>query len=102
MLEQLQWCLDLQWRNTEQALETDAENSDETITSRLAPETLDSLRRFASMGYLKGVTECIEIFESQYAQSAWVNKIKTLSEQCDLNRIVHVIDELTESKGKEN
>jgi len=102
LLEQLQWCLDLQWRNTEQALETDAENSDETITSRLAPETLDSLRRFASMGYLKGVTECIEIFESQHAQSAWVNKIKTLSEQCDLNRIVHVIDELTESKGKEN
>ncbi|MCF6337777.1 MAG: ATP-binding protein [Gammaproteobacteria bacterium] len=102
LLEQLQRCLDLQWHNTEQALETDAENGDETIISHLDSETLDSLRRFASMGYLKGVTECIEFFESQHAQPAWVNKIKILSEQCDLDRIVHVIDELTESKGKEN
>jgi len=102
LLEQLQRCLGLQWRNTEPALEASPENHDENIASHPDQETLDSLRRFASMGYLKGVTECIDFFEKQHAQPAWVNKIRTLSEQCDLDSIVHVIDELTESKGKKN
>ncbi len=102
LLEQLQRCLDLQWRNTEPVLETSPEKHDENIASHLEQETLDSLRRFASMGYLKGVIECIELFESQHAQSVWVSKIRTLSDQCDLDSIVHVIDELAESKGKKN
>ena len=50
------------------------------------------------MGYLKGVIECIALLESQHGQLAWVKKVKKLSEQCDLDSIVHAIDELAELK----
>jgi len=104
LFEQLQRCLDLQWCNADP--ESNDENTDEKNDEKKEfhpeQETLDALRGFASMGYLKGVIECITLLESQHATSAWVKKAKKFSEQCDLDSIVHAIDELAELKGKKN
>ena len=98
LLEQLQRCLDLQWCNAEPVLQTAPESSEENREFHPNQETLDSLRGFAGMGYLKGVIECIALLESQHGQLTWVKKVKKLSEQCDLDSIVHAIDELAELK----
>ena len=98
LLEQLQRCLDLHWCNAEPVLQTAPESNEENREFHPNQETLDSLRGFAGMGYLKGVIECIALLESQHGQLAWVKKVKKLSEQCDLDSIVHAIDELAELK----
>jgi len=98
LLEQLQRCLDLQWCNIGPVLEKSPEKHAENVVFNPDQETLDSLRRFANMGYLKGVTECIECLESQQPESAWVREIRVLSDQCDLGGIVSVIDELADPK----
>ena len=102
LLEQLQRCLDLQWCNAKPMLAAAPENIDKNKMFRPDQEALDSLRHFAGIGYLKGVLECIELFESQCTQSAWVKKIRRLADQCDLDSIVHVIDERVEPKGKKD
>ena len=100
LLEQLQRCLDLQWRNIQPISEADSRDSGENEVFQPDPDTIDSLRNFASMGYLKGVIECIEPLESQYPRSPWVAKIRALTNKCDLDSITRMIDELVESNGR--
>ena len=100
LLEQLQRCLDLQWRNVQSIAETDSINSGDDVVFHPGQDIIDSLRNFASMGYLKGVIECTESLESQYPRSPWVVKVRALTDECDLDSIARMIDDLTKVNGK--
>ncbi len=100
LLEQLQRCLDLEWCYSEPVSEAAPKVSSDNVELQSDQDTLDLLRRFAGMGYLKGVVECIELLESQNPQSVWVDKVRQLSDKCDLDSIARIIDNLDESKGK--
>jgi len=89
----------LQWVNAEQFTDPGKKNSCEEKFLP-DPEIIESLRRFANMGYLKGVMECIELLQSQHQQSVWVYKINELAEKCDLDSIVRAIGDFTDSKDK--
>jgi len=100
LLEQLQRCLDLQWYSTEPMPVTASQDSHNNAEPQLDQNIIESISNFASMGYLKGVIECIESLEAQHPQSPWVGKIRTLVDKCDLDSIARMIDNLSESKGK--
>jgi len=55
---------------------------------------LKTMRGYARVGYLKGLTDTIAQLEEDHYQSAWFSHLKLLVEVCDLDSIVHAIDEL--------
>ncbi len=103
LLEQLQRCLDLHWCSS-------APDKDRPVTDRVVdagfrptPETLEELGRSAGLGYLKGVIEMMEWLELQAPDSTWVKKLRTLTDKCDLDGIVKVVNETEKPEaGAEN
>ncbi len=96
LLEQLQRCLKLQWRTA-----TTASEADDAVAGMEFPpdeKSITSLRGYAKIGYLKGVLECTEQLASQNPHAPWVTRLRSLADNCDLDGIVHAVDELTELK----
>jgi signal transduction histidine kinase/DNA-binding NarL/FixJ family response regulator len=95
LLEQLQRCLDLRWCDTA----SDEDTSEQDMAAEVDrvfhpdPDLLQELERAARLGYLKGVIECMDRLESKAPESPWVKKLRALADKCDLNGIVHSIDE---------
>ena len=54
-----------------------------------------SMRDDAKVGYLKGLTDSITLMEKKYGDTVWLAHLTLLVESCDLDAIVHAIDELT-------
>jgi len=92
LLEHIRHCLELNWRNTKVS-DKHIENINDA-PSLPDQKTMETLKNFAQTGYLNGVLECIEQFESQYAQTQWLTQLKKLSAECDLHAVVGLIDEL--------
>ncbi len=55
---------------------------------------LSTMRGYARVGYLKGLTECIAQLEAQHHHAAWFSHLKLLVEVCNLDGVVNAIDEL--------
>ncbi len=98
LLEQLQRCLDLHWRNTEPA--SDSSENIDNEESLPDQESITVLRDFAKIGYLKGVLECTEQLESKNPRARWVNRLRSLADNCDLDGIVRTIDEWDRPKSR--
>ncbi len=111
LLEQLQTSLGLQWHTSDIEQEPSTLNikpSTQHDTGSLNPadeslsdmdkqftdqKIIASLKKYAQIGYLKGVLDCIEQIENNSTELEWVKQLKTLSEQCNLNEIVRLIEE---------
>lgn len=94
LLAQVQRCLSLEWcseeENREHKSELSLENIDNVIP--IDSEALIKLRDFAKIGYLQGVIEVINELEGFKSVNVLINEIKKLSDKCDLNGIVHAVD----------
>ncbi len=93
LLEQLQRCLDLRWCDTEQEDKAPTENAAASPGFLPDPEMLEELERAARLGYLTGVVDWLERLEKQAPDSPWVKKLRALTDKCELDGIVHVIEE---------
>jgi len=92
LVEQLQRCLEIEWKRAEEPSNLVNEGEEGVI---LADEkVMGSLRTAAQIGYLNGVLECVQQVESQMPQVVWLSQLKELSERCDLNGIIRLIDEI--------
>jgi len=92
LLEQLQRCLDLQWRDKEASM-----NKHENLGERDSipyQQSFATLRDHAKIGYLKGVFECTEKIESEHPHIHLVSQLREMADLCDLDGIVRVVDEL--------
>ncbi len=94
LLEQLQRCLALRWYDIakpENRPEQAAGLETEPIFEPDA-DVLNELERSARIGYLTGVIECTEQFESEAPASPRVKKLRVLTQRCDLEGIVQWVD----------
>jgi len=106
LLEQLQRCLGLHWRNAQ---------SGEVLNEKIIPENntvekslednrpdaklITSLREFAKIGYLKGVLECTQQLELKTPHAQWIGELRSLADKCDLDGMVCAIDKLLNQEG---
>ncbi|MGB5603624.1 MAG: ATP-binding protein [Gammaproteobacteria bacterium] len=90
--EQLQRCLDLEWRNSLAPIHNKEKPGE--IDCIPHEESLATLRDYAKIGYLKGVFECTEKIETQHPHIHLVDKLRTMADLCDLDGIVRLIDQL--------
>jgi len=91
LLEQLQRCLDIQWCDNEDNNTTYNNQPQESIAYQ---KSFDTLRDYAKIGYLQGVLECTEQIEKQNPNAHLVTQLRKMADQCDLNGIVCLVDEL--------
>ena len=93
LLEQIQRYLDLSWTSTAAPHATDGDACAGTMpVLDKERETVDTLRRFASMGYLKGVVDCLDMLEARQPYSRSLQQLRELADRCDLERMVTTID----------
>lgn len=112
LLVQIQRCLSLQWRTEKQNKDKSHENSEKhdiSQSNEISPgleetlileniETLKQIYDFAKIGYLQGVIESTEILESLLPENQFINELKLLADNCDLNTIVQKLDDLSLQK----
>ncbi len=94
LLEQLQRCLALCWREVQDE-KREQERTPSTSVFRPDAELLGELARAARLGYLKGVTEELEHLERQAPKAPWVKKLRTLADRCDLDGVLQLIKTIT-------
>jgi len=106
LLEQLQRCLALHWRNVQSLKkskinETSINETEEKQFEDNRPDAklITSLREFAKIGYLKGVLECMQQLEQKTPKAQWIKPLRNLADKCDLNGIVQAIDKLLKQEG---
>ncbi len=92
LLEQVQRCLDLQWTLAVSRSDTGEPDCTQLADIDKERETVDTLRRFAGMGYLKGVNECLDLLEARQPYAGWLKSLREMAGRCDLERIVVTID----------
>ncbi len=92
LLEQIQRCLNLQWRTPETALSSTLHISEDI--SQLDISALESLRSFAKVGYLKGVIKYVESLEFQNQQSPVVKQLRQMADECNLEGIISITRDL--------
>ncbi|WP_198262847.1 ATP-binding response regulator [sulfur-oxidizing endosymbiont of Gigantopelta aegis] len=104
LLHQLQISLEVQWQMAETAIAestssgkpselTQVTPAEKTLSHEPDQKVLASLKKYAQIGYLNGVLESIEQLAIDNTETKWLKTLKILSEQCNLNEIVRLIDE---------
>ena len=109
LLVQIQRCLSLEWcsdKPCEEKPEADSEKPQmpepnkthvglEEAVMIENHEALKQIYSFAKIGYLQGVLEISEILESLLPENPFINELKLLADNCDLNTIVLKLDDLS-------
>ncbi len=55
---------------------------------------LNTMRGYAKVGYLKGLSDCIALLEEEYYQASWFSHLRLLTETCDLDGIIQAINDI--------
>lgn len=95
LIAQIERLLDLPIKdNEERTVGTERENSpiDENDLT-----LINSIRDYAKVGYLKGLTDCVYQLEEKHLHASWFQNLALSVESCDLDGIMHAVDELGDS-----
>lgn len=92
LISQIERLLDLSIHSEEEdTVQMGAEN--ETIDKNDQTH-LNTMRAYAKIGYLRGLTDCLAQLEEKYVRATWFSRLTLLVETCDLEGTIRVIDEL--------
>jgi signal transduction histidine kinase/FixJ family two-component response regulator len=91
LLEHVQRCLDGEWRVSQAS--TRKEEKPGEIDAIPYQESLATLRGYAKIGYLKGVSECTEKIATQHPHVHLVSQLRVMADMCDLDGVVRVVDQ---------
>lgn len=95
LISQIEQLLEISIQSTEAASSRLATQDEAIAAEHLS--LLTTMRDYAKIGYLKGLTDCIGLLEDRYSHTTWLSHFALLVESCDLEGIKRVIDELGES-----
>lgn len=64
------------------------------VIDEISLSKLKTMRGYAKLGYLKGLTDCVAQLEEKCRHAVWFSHLTLLVEACDFDGIIGVIDEL--------
>lgn len=93
LLEHLQRSLSLRWQTVNDEDSTARTQALDTLNQDDNAQ-LQQLAEHAAIGYLSGIVQCLGLLEQTHADADWFQRMKLLTELCDMEGIMRIVDQL--------